>query len=368
MSRCVLSAVRSGCFMLFAAAFASAQGGEGQSPLEPIPFPTSHVIVSNTTGGPFGTIFATTSDATDPLSNPEAVAVDSVPFGPGLVTPTTGGWHIAFADGEAATVTMVDSWGVLAIDFVVSGVSGYLVDGEGSFTPLGPQGPGGQGGLGGAPDKKGGIDLWATWPAPLAPWIQNADFVQFMRCTILLVRLPPGGQPYREPMPAGTKINITSNGGAYATSAQRSAGAGEILVDGSTIYVDSGNPSTPYYIGGGARGHITDTSAQMHDAPNIGYGTVGQICLGLPNFTDIIGFDALFEFWCYFTVDGQVVGSYSYVCIQRTRWVGQLGPLFPPVTQGGCTTPLSGPANGFTSDHQQCLDGFNGGNFGGLTL
>jgi hypothetical protein len=286
----------------------------------------------------------------------------SSPLGTGWLTPDGDAWVGTFSSGVVAIFQYDFDTARHEFTLPAFGASGFLVPASSTLELLGPQDPQGQGpkgGIGGGPGAPGRIDLWAVLP----PWhvFHTIDFHQFARVRVRALRANPlGGAPIPEPLPPGTEINVTANGGGNATPQQYADGAGQVTVDGGTEYVDSGTGGVPGYTASGGAGGAGPNSASMSDKPDLQPEAFGPALLQLPNPLEIVGIEIEIHFTTYLVVDGQVMYVWTWTW-KRTFRFDQGPPYAPPTVElGPC-----GPASGLQPDHQAAQDDYVAGGFNG---
>jgi hypothetical protein len=292
----------------------------------------------------------------------DTLSIQYSPLGPGTLVADGQTWIASFPKGVVAEFEYDVDLARYEFDVPSWGLGGYLVPASSTTELLGPQDPQGQGPKGGiGSSTPGRIDIWATWPPWLDPYIYTIDFYQFVSVHVRALRAnPAGGDPIPEELPPGTTMPTSSNGGANPTPGQLAAGAGTVRVDGSTVNVDSSVGGIPGYTACGGAGGRGSGSISMSDAPQISESGFGPALLQLPNPLEIVGLEIECHFTTYLVVNGQAVWVWHWVWRRVIRF-----DQGPPYAGGTVLFGPGGPAGGFAADDQAALDNYLGGGFSG---
>ncbi|MBL9077305.1 MAG: hypothetical protein JNL08_07375 [Planctomycetes bacterium] len=291
------------------------------------PLVGSHWMIVPGHPGPFGTI----QFSGDERAAGAVLSVQASPWGGGEAVRAGAGWTANFAAGISTTLTFNATAGRHDFQVQESNLSGYLLpmsagSGSGSADATDPEGFeflhfrefGGE------------ITIACMWPVAWNEFIWKVEFVQIVTLKVEAVRRLPSGQEIYEALPPGTKARITGNGGLWGTGEERAAGAGQMLVDGSTYYVDSGKPGWPGYVHGGGAGWRDNQGAGMVDKPYIPPAAVAEALATLPNPMQIVGVRASMDATVYLFVNDLLVHRCAWTWQQTVDLEGAVCQTWEP--------------------------------------
>ncbi len=191
------------------------------------------------------------------------------------------------------------------------------------------------------------------------PWVYDVDYIQFSRIS-LTFEMTDGSSPPQVSPASSDPVPATGNGGFKTHDPV--TGQGMELMDGSTMYVDSGSPGEPRYIAAGGWGTTNGGVVSMIDEP--GYpeedlkAEVADLQAGLPAPWHITSASMYITFSTYLIVNDNIV------YVWHTRYSSFLNADTGEFYET-CELIDEGPASSMTPSESAALSNFQAGGFSG---